>query len=83
MKSGYMANWLECGSMTSAKKQPKRLPVKQRTPKRSRAMVHDELEHPLYQPRSKSARLLGPKEAKALDELVDLKWQRRKAARRS
>ncbi len=39
--------------------------------------------NPLYKRRSKRARTLGPKEAKALNELVDLKWQRRKAARRS
>ncbi len=63
--------------MTSAKKQPKRLPVKQRKPKRSPVMVDDELEHPLYQPRSKSARLLGPKEAKALDERRDLQLKLR------
>ncbi len=39
--------------------------------------------NPLYKRRSKAARTLGPKEAKALNELVDLKLRRRKAARRS
>ena len=37
--------------------------------------------NPLYKRRSKAARSLGPKEAKALNELVRLKWERRKAAR--
>ncbi len=39
--------------------------------------------NPLYKRRSKRARTLGPKEAKALNELADLKRRQRKAARRS
>ena len=39
--------------------------------------------NPLYKRRSKRARSLGPKEAKAFSELAKLRLQRRKAARRS
>jgi DNA-binding CsgD family transcriptional regulator len=39
--------------------------------------------NPLYKRRSKRARTLGPKEAKALNELADLRRRQRKAARRS
>ncbi len=39
--------------------------------------------NPLYKRRSKAARTLGPKEAKAFNELAKLRLQRRKAARRS
>ncbi len=41
-------------------------------------MVDDELKHPLYQPRSKSARLLGPKEAEALRQRRKLQLERRR-----